>query len=94
MKHTSAFPDVVSDDDLQDCLVSDPAHVVPGSSGPHVAKIQSALLLLDKRLSIPARELRSKLYGPKTRAAVEDFKRKRGISTLPTRPLLTTSSGR
>jgi hypothetical protein len=67
------------DRDLQACLVSDPAHVVPGSSGPHVAKIQSALLLLDKRLSIPVGELRAKVYGPKTRAAVQEFKRKRGI---------------
>ena len=64
---------------LQACLVSDSAHVVRGSRGPHVAKIQSALLLLDKRLSIPAIELRAKLYGPKTAAAVQEFKRQRRI---------------
>jgi hypothetical protein len=64
---------------LQACLVSDPAHVVPGSRGPHVAKIQSALLLLDRRLTLPAVELRAKHYGPGTAAAVLEFKRKRRI---------------
>jgi hypothetical protein len=64
---------------LQACLVSDPAHVVPGAHGPHVAKIQSAILLLERGLTIPAEELRARRYGPKTAAAVLEFKRKRKI---------------
>jgi hypothetical protein len=64
---------------LQACLVSNSAHVVPGSHGPHVARIQSALLLLDKSFSLPADELRTKHYGPRTAAAVLEFKRKRRI---------------
>ncbi len=67
------------DQALQACLVSDPAHVVPGSRGPHVAKIQAALLLLDRSASIPTAERRARRYGPGTAAAVLQFKRKRDI---------------
>lgn len=56
--------------------------MVPGSRGPHVAKIQSALQLLDKSLRLPADELRAKHYGPKTAAAVLELKRKRKIINL------------
>ncbi len=64
---------------LQACLVRDSAHVVLGSRGAHVAKIQSALLLLDTRASIPADELRAGLYGPRTASAVLEYKRKHKI---------------
>lgn len=67
---------------LQACLVNDKDHVVPGASGPHVAKIQSALLLLDKSLNLPVDELRAKRYGPSTADAVLAFKRKRRIINL------------
>jgi hypothetical protein len=63
---------------LQKCLLHDSAHVVPGSVGPHVARIQSALLLLDQARINPA-ELYSKHYGPTTTAAVLAYKRKRKI---------------
>lgn len=66
------------DSALQACLVKDPAHVLPGARGAHVAKIQKALLLLDKA-EISASELRSKTYGATTTAAVLAFKRKRKI---------------
>lgn len=64
---------------LQACLISDPAHVVPGSRGPHVARIQSALSLLEKASVIPASELRAEYYGSSTAAAVLEYKRKRQI---------------
>jgi hypothetical protein len=63
---------------LQQCLVSHPAHVVPGESGEHVARIQVALNDLDG-LEIAADELSKKHYGPATAAAVLSFKRKRKI---------------
>jgi hypothetical protein len=44
-----------------------------------VAKIQSALLLLDKSLRLPTAELRVKHYGPRTAAAVLELKRKHRI---------------
>ena len=63
---------------LQACLLHDQAHVVPGSHGPHVARIQRALLVLDQA-RIDANDLRSKRYGPTTTAAVLAFKQKRQI---------------
>jgi hypothetical protein len=66
---------------LQACLLRDEAHVLPGSCGSHVTKIQAALLL-DKRLSIPVNELRAHHYGPTTAATVLEFKRERNIINL------------
>jgi hypothetical protein len=66
------------DPKLQSCLTSDPAHVVPNARGDHVARIQKALLLVDKA-NIDASELRAKVYGVSTTAAVLAFKRKRRI---------------
>jgi hypothetical protein len=63
---------------LEACLIKDPAHVVPGARGAHVAKLQKALLLIDKA-EISVLELRSKTYGTSTTAAVLAFKRKRKI---------------
>ena len=63
---------------LQAAAVSDPAHVTPGAVGPHVAKIQQALGLLDGAV-IDAGELQSMRYGPSTAAAVLAYKTKRNI---------------
>jgi peptidoglycan hydrolase-like protein with peptidoglycan-binding domain len=63
---------------LQACLVHDSAHVNEGASGEHVAKIQAALKFLEGA-SIEIREIRSKLYGPSTAAAVLGYKQKRKI---------------
>lgn len=64
---------------LQACLVDNAAHVVPGSRGPHVAKIQSALMLLVEFADIPVSELRDQLYGTMTAAVVLNYKRKNRI---------------
>lgn len=66
------------DQRLQKTLISDPAHVVPGEKGDHVARIQVALQDLDD-LEINADELSKKEYGPSTAAAVLAFKRARKI---------------
>ncbi|CAN5183126.1 hypothetical protein BH11PSE4_BH11PSE4_26820 [soil metagenome] len=59
---------------LQGCAAKDSAHVAPGSRGEHVARIQKALILLDKaRLDMDG------IYGPGTAAAVLAYKRKRSI---------------
>jgi peptidoglycan hydrolase-like protein with peptidoglycan-binding domain len=57
------------DQKLEACLVSDPAHIIPGSVGDHVKKIQVAL----SRLSNAPLKLDG-IYGPKTAAAVKAFK--------------------
>ena len=62
------------DSKLEAAAVSDPAHIIPGTRGPHVGKIQQALTQLDGA-SITA----DSSYGPATAAAVVAFKRKRGI---------------
>ena len=59
---------------LEAAAVSDAAHIVPGAKGEHVAKIQRALMILDK-VDLVA----DGLYGPKTAAAVLRFKQKRNI---------------
>lgn len=63
---------------LQACLVSNPAHLTPGTKGDHVSRIHSALLILDKVQVDPA-EIKSKTYGPSTAAAVLAYKTKRAI---------------
>ena len=60
------------------CLVDDQAHITPGSRGPHVAKIQTALFALDQFAVAPG-EVQSQSYGPSTANGVQAFKRKRGI---------------
>lgn len=66
------------DPKLENAAVHDSAHIVPGSSGPHVEKIQVALMLLDST-SIASSELAADLYGETTAAAVLAYKRKRSI---------------
>jgi hypothetical protein len=57
------------DPKLQACLVSDPAHVTPGSRGDHVGRIQIAL----NQLSGAALHVDG-VYGQKTAQAVMDYK--------------------
>jgi peptidoglycan hydrolase-like protein with peptidoglycan-binding domain len=52
----------------------DPAHIVPGARGPHVGKIQQALIRLDgATIAVDS------IYGPATAAAVLAYKKKRNI---------------
>jgi peptidoglycan hydrolase-like protein with peptidoglycan-binding domain len=66
------------DQRLQATLVSDPAHITPGSSGAHVGKIQVALMDLDNA-KIASGELKGKTYGPTTAQAVLAYKQARKI---------------
>jgi hypothetical protein len=66
---------------LEAAAVSDPAHVVPGAVGPHVAKIQQALGLLDGAV-IDSGELQSMRYGRSTAASVLAYKTKRNIINI------------
>lgn len=63
---------------LQQCSISDPAHVLKGDRGDYVALIQGALLMLDKA-QISPNELSQQLYGQSTAKAVLDYKKKRNI---------------
>jgi hypothetical protein len=65
------------DPKLEAAAVSDPAHLLPGASGPHVAKIQQALILIDRAAIAP-----DGAYGQATAAAVSEFKEKRQILNL------------
>jgi hypothetical protein len=60
--------------ELQDCLVSDAAHVAPGARGDHVARIQSALVRL-RVLEVADAIAEAGHYGPRTTAAVLTYKR-------------------
>lgn len=62
------------DSKLEAAAVSDPAHLLPGSHGPHVGKIQLALIELDG-----AAIAQDSVYGPGTATAVRAFKEKRQI---------------
>jgi hypothetical protein len=62
------------DPKLEAAAVSDPAHILQGAAGPHVGKIQFALIELDG-----ATITKDSAYGPATAAAVRAFKQKRQI---------------
>jgi peptidoglycan hydrolase-like protein with peptidoglycan-binding domain len=66
------------DPKLEACAVSDPAHVVPGSFGQHVVKIQQALIRV-AGLAIDPAEIAQQRYGPATVEAVRQFKTDRNI---------------
>src|SRR5580704_10335505 len=66
------------DPSLEAAAVSDPAHIAPGSAGPHVTKIQAALVLIDGA-SISGDEVRRRSYGSSTANAVLTYKQKRNI---------------
>ena len=60
------------------CLTRDSAHITPGARGIHVAKIQYALMVLDRYL--PAKsELDTGTYGRSTAEGVLAFKQRRNI---------------
>jgi peptidoglycan hydrolase-like protein with peptidoglycan-binding domain len=62
------------DPKLEAAALSDPAHILPGSAGPHVGKIQQALIKLDgATIAVDS------IYGPATAAAVLAYKQKRNI---------------
>jgi peptidoglycan hydrolase-like protein with peptidoglycan-binding domain len=63
---------------LEACLIHDGAHLTVGTRGEHVRLVQRALVLLGDR-SIPSGEYVAGLYGPRTAAAVLDYKRRRSI---------------
>ncbi len=63
---------------LEACQVNDSAHVLIGSRGPHVKKIQQALSLLDGAL-IDRDETAEGRYGRSTADAVLTYKRQRSI---------------
>lgn len=63
---------------LEACATQDPAHIMPGASGPHVRKIQDALNRLDNS-GIAGAEYQGMKYGTATTTAVTNFKTKRKI---------------
>jgi len=66
------------DQKLEAAAVSDAAHILPGATGPHVRKIQSALFFLDGA-AIALREVKQSIYGPSTAQAVLAYKQSRNI---------------
>jgi peptidoglycan hydrolase-like protein with peptidoglycan-binding domain len=66
------------DTKLEAAAKSNPAHIVPGDLGHHVAKIQQALTLLDGDAIDPA-ELSAERYGPSTASAVLSYKTRHSI---------------
>lgn len=63
---------------LEACQVNDSAHLVVGTKGPHVKKVQQALTLLEGAL-IDGNETDPGLYGRTTAEAVLAYKKKRSI---------------
>jgi hypothetical protein len=63
---------------LEACFVSDAAHIMLGARGPHVGKIQKALIIGGSKV-IGQGELNAQLYGPQTAASVLHFKQKMAI---------------
>jgi hypothetical protein len=63
---------------LEACAVSNPSHITPGAMGPHVRKIQAAVMVLDGA-AIDKAELDAARYGPSTARAVLAYKTKRRI---------------
>jgi hypothetical protein len=61
------------DQALEDCLILDPRHVVPGAQGLHVAKIQKALITLGAGV-ISEGEITGMVYGDTTARSVLSFK--------------------
>ena len=66
------------DQALEACLVRDSAHLVQGTVGDHVGKVQKALLLLENA-RISTEEFLGKKYGKTTADAVLAYKTKRRI---------------
>jgi hypothetical protein len=66
------------DQRLAAALVNHAKHIVPGDQGPHVAKIQCAVLMLEGG-SINGGEAAAMRYGPDTAKAVLAYKTRRRI---------------
>ena len=66
------------DPKLENCLILDSAHVVPGASGDHVGKIQKAIIVLGAGV-ITAAEVARQFYGNSTAQTVLAYKTKRNI---------------
>lgn len=58
---------------LENCLVSNSAHILPGARGEHVSKIQKALTILGAG-TIGPEELMGMIYGPTTARTVLAYK--------------------
>jgi hypothetical protein len=67
-----------NDEKIEAAAKIDSAHIVPNSVGPHVSKIQTALMLTDNARIEPD-EIQKMTYGKTTAEAVLAFKRKRDI---------------
>jgi hypothetical protein len=63
---------------LEACLVRDSAHLTLGTVGPHIPRIQKALLLIEGVI-VSSNEVTAGLYGPSTAAAVLAYKKQRKI---------------
>ena len=68
----------MGDPALEACATRDSAHITPGSTGPHVRKIQDALNRVDDA-GIGSSEYEASKYGTATTLAVTAFKSKRRI---------------
>jgi hypothetical protein len=66
------------DPKLEAAATSNPAHITPGAVGDHVAKIQRALIAVDRAVIDPS-DLMNKRYGTSTANAVLSYKKKRNI---------------
>lgn len=66
------------DAQLEACAVSNASHIVVGAVGPHVRKVQAAVMVLDRAI-IDQGELDAGRYGNSTARAVLAYKAKRKI---------------
>lgn len=73
---------------LDACLASDPAHIMPGSQGPAVAVVQSALEKISARMDarVPAVRDPAGAFNASTRASVRAYKTLRDIR-IPPKPV-------
>jgi hypothetical protein len=81
------------DPKLEAAAISDPAHILLGAWGPHVGKIQMALIQLDGA-NIAEYELQRQAYGASTAAAGLPISGNATLSISATRLRQTISSAR
>jgi hypothetical protein len=81
---------------LQQCLLSDPAHVQRNDKGDHVARIQQALRILmeDDGIDIDSDELKSKELSSRLSMPSRSSRMIEQSSTGVTKHLRTTSSAK
>jgi hypothetical protein len=63
---------------LESCLINDAAHIKEGAKGDHVAKIQTAVSVLNGYTIRPV-EISARVYGHTTTAAVLAYKKRLSI---------------